>query len=320
VVRSGDLIAALFVGGLLFGAVLVAVGGRTKTQIADRLRAHIPELSEPDAQPQRRHVLHPYFAVADRIVSAIGVRRRLESVLERAGSDLSPAQLSLIMAGSALAPVLLLRLAGLPAALTLLLLPVGGLIPYVVIRQRGVRRQRAFDDQLPDLLLTMAASARVGHTFRQSLQSIVTEGEEPASAEFQRVLVENDLGRPLDRALADMAERLRSRNFSYVVNVVAIQREVGGSLAGLFDMVSETVRNRQQFAKRVRALTATGRISAYVLVAMPFVAAGIMNLLQPGALASFVSSSSGRLLIIVALAGMTVGAIILKKMVSFRLS
>jgi len=318
-VRAGDVFAAFVVGLLVFAAAALAFRARRTTSLTDRLRAHIPEMGDADRQDRRTPFLAPLVSAADRVISATGARRRLEAEVERAGSDLSPGQLALLMGGSAFGALFLVRLLGLPAALALLALPVGGLVPLAVLRRKAALRQRAFEDQLPDLLMTMAASARVGHTFRQSMQTIVTEGEEPAAAEFRRALVEIDLGRPLERALADMADRLGSRNFAYVVNVVTIQREVGGSLAGLFDLVSETVRNRQQFTKKVRALTATGRISAYVLVAMPFVAAGLMSITQPGYLTPFFTSSSGRLLIFVALGGMTLGAIVLKKMVSFRL-
>ena len=92
----------------------------------------------------------------------------------------------------------------------------------------------------------------------------------PASKEFKRVLTETQLGRPMDDALAEMAERVGSKNLAFVVTAVTIQRQVGGSLAGIFDMVAEAVRQRQQFARKIRSLTAMGRASAYVLVGIPF--------------------------------------------------
>ena len=74
----------------------------------------------------------------------------------------------------------------------------------------------------------------------------------------------------MDQALTDMAERVGSKNLTFVITAVTIQRQVGGSLAGLFDMVAETVRQRQQFARKIRGLTAMGRMSAYVLIGLPF--------------------------------------------------
>ncbi len=104
----------------------------------------------------------------------------------------------------------------------------------------------------------------------------------PASKEFKRVLTETSLGRPMDDALAEMAERVGSKNLSFVVTAVTIQRQVGGSLAGIFDMVADTVRNRQQFARKIRSLTAMGKMSAYVLLGLPFFIAGALTLDEPG--------------------------------------
>ena len=125
----------------------------------------------------------------------------------------------------------------------------------------------AFEDQLPDLLVTLAASLKAGHSFKQGIQTIVDEGHEPASKELGRVITDTRLGRPMDEALSETAERIGSKNFAFVITAVTIQRQVGGSLAGLFDMVADTVRQRQQFARKIKGLTAMGRASAYVLIA-----------------------------------------------------
>ena len=112
---------------------------------------------------------------------------------------------------------------------------------------KAKRRTNAFENLLPDLLITLAASLKAGHSFRQGIQSAVEEGQEPVSKELKRVLTETQLGRPMDQALAETADRVGSKNFSFVITAVTIQRQVGGSLANLFDMVADTVRQRQQF-------------------------------------------------------------------------
>ena len=138
-------------------------------------------------------------------------------------------------------------------------------------------RIRQFENQLPDLLITIAASLKAGHSFRQGIQSVVDEGAEPAAKEFRRVLTETQLGKPMDEALADLAARIGSKNSTFVINAVTIQRQIGGSLAGLFDMVADTVRQRQQFGRKVKGLTAMGRMSAYVLVGLPFFIGAIVT-------------------------------------------
>ena len=158
---------------------------------------------------------------------------------------------------------------------------LGGLIPFGVAWYRMRKRLGRFETQLPDLLVTVAASLKAGHSFKQGLQAVVDEGAPPASSEFNRVLTETGLGRSMDDALSDMADRVGSDNFEFAITAVTIQRQVGGSLATLFDMVADTVRQRQQFARKIRSLTAMGRMSAYTLIGLPFFLALAISLLNP---------------------------------------
>src|SRR5439155_528024 len=161
-------------------------------------------------------------------------------------------------------------------------------------------------------------SRKAGHSFKQGLQAVVDESQPPASAELKRVLTEAGLGRPMDDALAEMADRIGSENFSFAITAVTIQRQVGGSLASLFDMVAETVRNRQQFARKIRSLTAMGRMSAYTLIAIPFFIAGTVTLINGEYMHPLYHTHAGHLLLLVGLAMMATGSVILKKIVSFR--
>jgi tight adherence protein B len=103
-----------------------------------------------------------------------------------------------------------------------------------------------------------------------------------------------------------------------VITAVTIQRQVGGSLSGLFDMVAETVRQRQQFMRKVRSLTAMGRLSAYALVGLPVFMGGTITLLNPSYMAPLFTTSAGHLLIGLGLGMLATGSFILKRMVSFR--
>jgi tight adherence protein B len=122
----------------------------------------------------------------------------------------------------------------------------------------------------------------------------------------------------MDDALAETAERIGSKNFSFVITAVTIQRQVGGSLAGLFDMVADTVRQRQQFARKIRSLTAMGRASAYVLIGLPFFIAAALTLMNPSYMDPLWHTSTGHMLIFIALGMMAFGSLILKKIVSFK--
>jgi tight adherence protein B len=223
-----------------------------------------------------------------------------------------------ISVGAAVLMALLALLFGASAVILVVLMVTAGLIPTAWVWLKMRKRLKAFEDELPDLLITIAASLKAGHSFKQGLQAVVDEGHPPANKEFKRVLTEASLGRPMDDALLEMAERMASKNFEFAITAVTIQRQVGGSLATLFDMVADTVRQRQQFTRKIRALTAMGRMSAYTLIGIPFFLAGIITLVNRNYMHPLYYSHTGHIVIIIGLVMMGIGSLILKKIVSFR--
>jgi len=318
----GNLLVALLIGALLSLGAMALLSAHEVGRVRKRLSPHVPNRERPSEEPRtgRLSAFSGFFAATERAFGRFGFWAKLSHTLERADSSLRSAELFWITVGSGFGLAIVVALIGLPPVLVVLAIPIGGVIPYLVLLYKGGARQKAFDDQLADVLMTIAASVRVGHTFRQSMQAVVKEAQEPASKEFKRVLLETDLGRPPDEALSDMAKRLGSSNFEYVVSVVSIQREVGGSLASLFDMVSETVRQRQQFAKKMRSLTAMGRVSAYVLIILPFLLVALLSIINYTYMKPLFTTATGRFLIVVSLCGMAIGSLILKKIVSFRMA
>src|SRR5438132_3199953 len=158
---------------------------------------------------------------------------------------------------------------------------IGGGLPVGVVWFNARKRLAQIDDALPDLLVAMAASLKAGHSFRQGIQAAANEDVGPLTKELKRVLTETSLGRSMDEALQEMADRVGSKDVEFVITAVTIQRQVGGSLAGIFDLVADTVRQRQQFARKIKSLTAMGRLSAYVLSGLPFFLAIVLSLLNP---------------------------------------
>ena len=242
----------------------------------------------------------------------------LHRLLERADIPLKTVELVYASIGSGLLAGILFAAAGMSTLIIFGAMVIGGGLPIFIVWHKAKRRLAAIDDQLPDLLVTLAATLKAGHSFRQGIQAVVDEGQPPASKEFKRVLTETRLGRPMDDALADMAARIGSKNVTFVVTAVTIQRQVGGSLAGIFDMVAEAVRNRQQFARKIRSLTAMGRASAYVLVGVPFFMLGTISLLSPEYMAPLYHTTTGKQLMILGCVMITIGSLMLKKIVSFK--
>ncbi len=141
--------------------------------------------------------------------------------------------------------------------------------PPVYLRIKRSRRLKAFGTGLADTLQLMSGSLSAGLSLAQSIDTIVREGTEPISTEFRRVVIETRLGVPLEDSLESVAERMQSRDFEWVVMAIRIQREVGGNLAELLLTVAATLREREYLRRHVRALSAEGRLSCYVLGGLP---------------------------------------------------
>jgi tight adherence protein B len=256
-----------------------------------------------------------FLTSLDRPLRRLGQWKRLERTIETAGVPISAA--TLLAAGFALG-LLLAVIVGIwsgSAFLGLLLFVLGVVTPVFVLRALAARRIRAFEQQLPDVLTTIAGSLKVGHGLKAALQTVAQEGAPPVSTEFQRVLAEERLGRPLEDALVSMCERLASEDLLYVATAVDVHAQVGGSVAGVFQTVSETVRQRQQHRRRVRALTSMGRATAKVLAVMPLAFVVIISLVNPGYMGPFIHSSVGHVLLLYSVVSVAVGFVILNRLV-----
>ncbi len=242
----------------------------------------------------------------------------LARMLERSDTPLRAVEFVYLSLGSGLVTGLVAGMTARGSMIVVLAMAGGASIPFLVVWFKGKRRTKAFENQLPDLLITLAASLKAGHSFKTGLQTVVDEGRPPASKELKRVLTEAQLGRPIDDSLSEMAVRLGSKNFEFVITAVTIQRQVGGSLAGLIDMVADTVRQRQQFAAKIKGLTAMGRAGAYVLMGLPFFMAGAITVLNREYMDPLYHSSTGHKLIVMMLVMMAFGSFLLNRIASFK--
>jgi tight adherence protein B len=319
----GPASIALLVGVLVLAAV--AIGARTPRSawLRNRLAPHV-NLGTPageetsEATGKRSRLLDSLFTSTEKRFGHRSHWRKLERWVERSGLKIRTVEVVWVVVASGLGLAVVTSLLGASIVWIALTACVGAAVPSILLGIHVRRRTRAFDEQLPDLLLTIASSLKVGHSFTQGLQVVVEEGRAPAADEFRRVLNEAQLGQPMEVALTDMGDRVGSEDLRFVLESVAIQREIGGSLAELFETVAETVRERQQFRRKLKALTAMGRMSATVLVCLPFAVGLGIQALNRNYLDPLFSSSAGHIMLIGTLAGMAVGGLWLRKIVSFR--
>jgi tight adherence protein B len=312
------VIAALLIGGCTFGAVLLASRAPKHGWALERVQPYLPaSAGQPAAAPAARASSTARLAMAS-LLERLHLTDKLRIELERAGSAAAPEALAWgsLIAGLG-AGLLAAGLAG-SAVVALVAALAAAAGPHVVLAIRIRRRVRAFDVQLPDILDLLAASLKVGHSFDQALRAVADDAGEPAGSEFRRALGEIRLGRPSDEALAAVGTRLASDDLPFVLTAVEIQQQVGGSLAGLLTIVSGTVRERQNFRRKIKALTAMGRASAASLIALPFVAAGALSLVRPGYMQPLWQTGTGEALTVGALVSMGIGTLILRRIVAVK--
>jgi tight adherence protein B len=316
---GGTIVVALLAGVFVLLACLFWFASRRGDRVRQRIEPHLGVSTT--AKRSRTQGATARAQISNGLEHALGDLRQfksLQATIERADLPLRAGELVAMCTATAFVGGLVVAvIVSTPIAIVTAMAAVGCL-PIVYVSMKASARMRRFENQLPDLLITIAASLKAGHSFRQAIQSVVDEGAEPASKEFRRVLTETQLGKSMDDALADLALRVNSKNLSFVINAVTIQRQVGGSLAGLFDMVADTVRLRQQFLRKVKGLTAMGRMSAYVLVGLPFFIGIVVTMMNPVYMSPLYHTATGQKLIAAGATMIVIGSLILKKTVSFK--
>ena len=192
---------------------------------------------------------------------------------------------------------------------------VGCAGPLFLLNFKSRRRSKLMHGQLTDVLSILASSLRAGHSFLQSLDLVAQEIGEPSSEEYQRLLAELRLGRELNDSLDSMALRIGSEDFKWAVVAVKIQREVGGNLAEILDTVAATLREREAVRGQVKALSAEGRLSMYLLCGLPFGVAIYMMLVNPDYLSLLWTTSMGLVMLAVGGSLMGLGILWMRKVV-----
>ena len=199
-----------------------------------------------------------------------GFEAKLAIRLEQAGSPFKPAEWLLIHTGIFIGAGTLGLLIGKGSLfLGLVFLAVGAVVPWMWLGFKKKRRRKAFDGSLPNTLQLISGSLAAGLSLAQSVDTVVTEGQEPIASEFRRALIETRLGVGLEDALEAVGQRFDSKDFAWVVMAIRIQRQVGGNLAELLDSVADTMREREYMRRQVAALAAEGKLSAWVLGGLP---------------------------------------------------
>jgi tight adherence protein B len=314
-------VAAMGVGVLVIVIGVVAGVGKPKRTLEDQIDAYtsagrgkrVAASSSASSQSMRAQVVD----IADKALkSSSSFEARLNNRLEAAAVALKPPEWLLLHGGIAVgAAVVVFALSGGSIALAMLGLVAGVFLPWMFLGMKRSRRLKAFNSQLAGCLQLMAGSLKAGLSLAQALDTVVREGQEPLSGEFRRALVETRLGVPIEDALESIGERMESADFGWTVMAIRIQREVGGNLAELLLSVAATLRERDYLRRQVKALSAEGRFSAYILLALPPGVMAYMMTVNPKYLSPLIHTPMGFVMIGVMVTLMALGFFMMKKMI-----
>lgn len=254
-----------------------------------------------------------------RKISEFRATERLQTMLEQANLRWSAPQMlvnqtlvaCLILAGCVALGLPLI--AGVGIGLAVFALP----ILYLVRRRR--KRLNKLAEQLPDVFELLSQALRAGHSLASGMQLVANELPDPAGTEFARVFHEQNLGLKIEDALSNFAERMDVLDVRFFVTAVLIQRQTGGDLAEVLDKISSVIRERIKLFGTIQALTAEGRLSGYVLLALPVVVFGAMLKINPTYAMVLVEHPTGQMMAVSAIVMMLMGWAMIKKIINVQI-
>jgi tight adherence protein B len=276
-------------------------------------------LGPPRGDPQlaETRFMQEMVGFTGRMAERVGLLNRVEDKLEQADLPLRPPEaIFFYLAGVFI--VLLGALLLFAPVIALILAFVAVIAPISWLEFRRKSRLRKFEMQLPDVLNLLAGSMRAGFSFSQGLEAVADEASEPSRRELQRVFAESRLGRPIEDALEDSANRMKSVDLMWAVMAIRVQREVGGNLAELLDTVAHTMTDRERLKREIFSLTAEGRLSAWILGIFPPAFALVLFMIQPDYMRVLFENSIGIMALSVSAVMAGLGFIWLRKMMKIE--
>jgi tight adherence protein B len=307
--------------GMLTFLILLALIeylSRGKTKISGKVRRYAGARATPDASETRE-----YLSVFMKFIRYLGLRvrgapqaKRLEIRMQQAGLPLLGSEFLVLVAVVSLAAGVLGLMLTVKLAYALISGLLAGLGCLLYLNIRIVRRQQEFSNQLGDALAMLANAMRSGFSFLQAMELISNEMKPPISVEFFKTLAEIRLGADTETALLNMERRVRSSDLDLVITAVLIQRQVGGNLAQILDTIAATINERIKMKREVKTLTAQGRLSGWVLAALPAAIALFATVVNPDYMRPFIDEPIGRLALAVTIISQIIGFLVIRRIVN----
>jgi len=194
----------------------------------------------------------------------------------------------------------------------------GAVIPYFILKVKKKRRMKKFEKQLPEALDLLARGLKAGHAFASGLQLVASEMDNPIGIEFFKTFKEYNHGLDLNTALLNLCHRMDLRDLRYFTTAVMIQRETGGNLTEILEKIASLIRERFKLRNQIKALTAEGRLSGWILMAMPPGLAAIIFKMNPEYIRLLINHPVGQMMAGAAVVFQVLGMLCIQKIVSIK--
>jgi len=312
---------------LILGLLLLRIKKDRKKKLKDRLKPYVNPILFTTSETISKQVSKEESLLAKVVTKLInfiflkGYQANIKDKLARAGVLLRPSEfilmnLFLVASLSAIGAVVFPKLFFIGIIMGGCL---GYFIPHIFLHQLKKKRLSAFTAQLGNTLSLISNSLKAGYSFLQALEMVAKETLPPMSVEVNRVLREDNLGVPLEKALYNLTNRIESEDLDLVVTAVLIQRQIGGNLAEILDRVAYTIRERIRIKGEIKTLTAQGRLSGLIISLLPIVLGLILCLLQPGIYKLLITEKIGWIIIGMCITMQTIGILIIRKIIQVEI-
>ncbi len=254
----------------------------------------------------------------DRLLLAFPRAASIDRMLVQAGADMTVSRFLLVTALTGAATFLLLVVLRTPFFFALAMGAIAALVPLFWVLRMRAKRLHKFDEQLPEALDLLSRALRAGHAFPSAMSMVATEASDPIASEFQITFEEINYGVSVSDAMLNLATRVPSIDLRYFVISVLLQRETGGNLSELLDNLAKLIRERFKLLGKIRVLSTEGKLSAYILIALPFATAAVIFLVNPEFMKILWTDPAGLNLVFGAVLMMIVGSFWMWRIVKIR--
>ncbi|MCA0386760.1 MAG: type II secretion system F family protein [Firmicutes bacterium] len=192
------------------------------------------------------------------------------------------------------------------------------MLPNLILKSRKKNKIKAFDEQLNEGLVMISNALKAGYSFLQALAVAADETQDPFSKEFKTLLKELSLGMPMEDGLSNLMDRVPSEDLKLIVNAILIQKDIGGNLSEILENIADTIRERQRIKNEINTLTAQGKLSGMIIMAMPFFLGAVIYLFDNDYILTLFTTLIGRALLVTALISQVLGWLFIRKIVNIE--